>query len=429
MNCEICKENLVCYVEGLLDEQEGFAVEEHINICQECEFQANEITKLRERLIFRGGEVSENVFLEEKVLEQIYIEKSQSTNYSPVANLTVSIKHLRRNLVKYIAAASIAIALVLGIHLLGNSTAEANVVWTRVADDILNAETAAFDVALGGGPVIKNIVGGQYRKQILGNGLEQITDYGTGHILILNSIKKTAYFTESGNIANYSTNYFQYLRDKIEILKLSPNTKVAVLGTRLISDRPTDGLHIYNDSIDLKIWTDVEDALLALIIYDKTLGQTTLEMRNFKFNIPVEELALSMDVPQGYTLEPLAVDFTSLTEQDLIGALNIWADIYPDGHFPDGLNGDLLISQAEVINKRNEELGMTEKGKLAASLQITKGLLFIQNLAPDSDWQYTGKGVTINDAMSIIFRYKPEGSETYRVIYGDLTVEDADLNN
>ena len=427
MECKICKENMVCYVEDLLDEQEKFAVEEHVNICRECGIEADETAKLHERLILRGEEISDDIFLEEKVLEQIYIEKSQPANYSPVASLTLSIRHLRKNLVKYIAAASMAVALILGIHLLGNSAAEANVAWARVADDILNAETATFDVALGGGPIMKNIVGGQYRKQILGNGSEYIVDYDTGHALILDANKKTAYFADSGNIVNYSTNYFQCLKDKIEILKLSPNTKVVALGTRNIADRPTDGLHIYNDSIDLKIWTDVEDGLPALIICDKTLGQSTLEMRNFKFNIPVEEFALSMEVPEEYTLEPLALDFANPTEQDLIEALNIWANIYSDGHFPDKLDGvALLVSQAEIINKKTDELGMTEKEKSAASIQIVKGLLFIQNLTPDSDWQYTGKGVTTDDAMSIIFRYKPEGSETYRVIYGDLAVEDAD---
>ncbi len=410
-----------------MDEQERFAVEEHINVCRECGIEADETAKLHERLILRSEKISDDIFLEEKVLEQIYIEKSHSTNYSSVTSLTLSIKHLRKNLVKYIAAASIAIALILGIHLLGNSAAEANVTWAQVADDILNAETATFDVALGSGLVIKNIVGNQCRKQIIGNGLEQIIDYNTGQALILNHVKKTAHYADIGNIINYSTNWFQYLKDKIEILKLSPNTKVVALGTRNIADRPTDGLHIYNDSIDLKIWTDVEDNLPALIINDKTLGQSTLEMRNFKFNIPVEEFALSMEVPEEYTLEPLALDFANPTEQDLIEALNIWANIYSDGHFPDKLDGvALLVSQGEIINKKTDELGMTEKEKSEASIQIVKGLLFIQNLALDSDWQYTGKGIATDDAMSIIFRYKPEGSETYRVIYGDLAVEDAD---
>jgi outer membrane lipoprotein-sorting protein len=294
-----------------------------------------------------------------------------------------------------------------------------------VADSILNAETATFDTVLGGGPIVKNIVGNQYRKQILENGVEVIADYDTGHVLILNSVKKTAYFTELGNMTNYSTNYFQYLRDKIKILQLSPNTKVVDLGTRNINDRAANGLHIYNDSIDLKIWTDAKDNLPALISYDKTLGQSTLEMSNFKFNVPIEELALSMDVPEEYKLESLASYSAITTEDDLIEALNIWANIYLDGHFPDKLDGGLLITQAEKFNQKNEELGMTEKEKLTTALKITKGLLFIQNLPPDSDWQYTGKGVTTNDTKCIIFRYKPKASTTYRVIYGDLAVEDS----
>lgn len=429
MNCEMCEKKLVCYIEGLLDEVDRLAVEKHINICQQCRLEADKIAKLQERLILRGEEISDNTFLEERVLEQIYIEKSQLANHNPMANLTITIRHLRKNLIKYIAAASITIALVFGIHLLGNSAAEAEVAWARVADNILNAETATFDIDLGGGLITKNIVGNQYRKQIFENGTEIITDFNTGHILILDHVKKTAYFTEYGNVANYTTNYFQYLKEKIDTLKLSPNTKVVSLGVKTINDRPANGLYIYNNSIELKIWTDVEDGWPALITYDKILGKLTAEMRDFKFNVPVEELALSMEVPEEYTLESLAINFIDATEQDLIEALYVWVDLYSDGYFPDEFDGRLLIGQSEIISKKNEELGMTDKEELEACGQIAKGLVFIQELPADSDWRYTGKGVATNDPMSIIFRYKPEGSETYRVIYGDLAVEDVDLNN
>jgi len=429
MDCKQCKENLICYIEGLMDQQQRLAIEEHLNTCHECKIEADETAKLHKLLIIQGEKISENVFLEEKVLEQIYIEKSQAASHSHIAGVALSIRHLRKNLVKYLVAASVAITLILGIHLLGNSTVEANVAWARVADDIINAETATFDVTLGGGPIMKNIMNGQYRKQIFGNGFECIADRDTGHILILNSEKKAAYFAESANMINYSNNCLQYLRDKIEILKASPKTKVVALGIRNIDNRITKGVHVYNNNIDLKIWTGIEDNLPALIAYDRVIGLPAFRMSNFKFNVPVEELAFNMNVPQEYTLELLAIDFGKTTEQDLIEALNIWVNVYLDGHFPDKFNALELHTQTKIINKKNKELGITKKEELEMSIQITRGFLFIQNLDPDSDQQYTGIGATTDDTESIIFRYKPHGSETYRVIYGDLSVGDANLTN
>jgi hypothetical protein len=47
-------------------------------------------------------------------------------------------------------------------------------------------------------------------------------------------------------------------------------------------------------------------------------------------------------------------------------------------------------------------------------------------MPPDYDATYTGKGVQLGQSNRPIFRYRPEGSKTYRVIYGDLTVKDVD---
>ena len=46
----------------------------------------------------------------------------------------------------------------------------------------------------------------------------------------------------------------------------------------------------------------------------------------------------------------------------------------------------------------------------------------------DSDQHYAGAPVDLGDADAPVFWYRPEGSETYRVIYGDLTVGDAGGN-
>ena len=50
--------------------------------------------------------------------------------------------------------------------------------------------------------------------------------------------------------------------------------------------------------------------------------------------------------------------------------------------------------------------------------------MFLMLLKPECDWHYAGRGVQLGDGNTAIVWYRPVGSETYRVIYGDLSVED-----
>ena len=52
------------------------------------------------------------------------------------------------------------------------------------------------------------------------------------------------------------------------------------------------------------------------------------------------------------------------------------------------------------------------------------GFIFVQLLKPENDWHYVGKNVKLGDSESPVCWYRPKGSETYRVIYGDLSVKD-----
>jgi len=57
---------------------------------------------------------------------------------------------------------------------------------------------------------------------------------------------------------------------------------------------------------------------------------------------------------------------------------------------------------------------------------ITDGFGLINELPAKSDWHYNGQEATLGDANTVIFWYKPNDTEFYRVIYGDLSIEDID---
>ncbi|MHC4574761.1 MAG: hypothetical protein ACYS76_11640 [Planctomycetota bacterium] len=57
-------------------------------------------------------------------------------------------------------------------------------------------------------------------------------------------------------------------------------------------------------------------------------------------------------------------------------------------------------------------------------MKMIRGWVFFRLLKPENDWHYVGNDVKLGDGESPVCWYRPTGSQTYRVIYGDLRVED-----
>ena len=57
-------------------------------------------------------------------------------------------------------------------------------------------------------------------------------------------------------------------------------------------------------------------------------------------------------------------------------------------------------------------------------MRVTRGFMFMYAMKPENDWHYAGEGVPLGEAPTPICWWRPDGSETYRVIYGDLSIED-----
>ena len=53
-----------------------------------------------------------------------------------------------------------------------------------------------------------------------------------------------------------------------------------------------------------------------------------------------------------------------------------------------------------------------------------RATMFVRAMKPENDWHYAGEGVQLGEAPTPICWWRPDGSETYRVVYGDLSIED-----
>ena len=51
-------------------------------------------------------------------------------------------------------------------------------------------------------------------------------------------------------------------------------------------------------------------------------------------------------------------------------------------------------------------------------------MMFTVGMKPDNDWHYVGKDVALGDSNTPIAWWRPDGSDVYRVIWGDLRIGD-----
>jgi hypothetical protein len=147
-------------------------------------------------------------------------------------------------------------------------------------------------------------------------------------------------------------------------------------------------------------------------------------LKNFELNAPVDEALVSMDVPPGYTLQDTELDLSDATEQDFVESLRIWAEVLSDGTFPDAIGTENVMKQVPLLAQKLGQMNLSEDKATQLAMSFARGMLFHQLLDSRGEWRYAGKGVKLGDAAAPIFWYQPKGSETYRVIYGDLSVKD-----
>jgi hypothetical protein len=432
MNCPECKEHLVPYVEDLLEESRKRSLIEHLNDCPACQAELQDLTQLHDRLVANGKVLSQSR-LEDNVLDRILREQNVRLKATTRAQAALKLRRfiMQTRISRLAVAAAVVIVAVVGIYsILGGST----VTFADVIKPILNARTVVYDFILGdeeSNPVIMHemVVGSRIRRTISNlPGMTQITDLETGKMLALNDVDKTAaYVNIKGTLQERTANYIGFVRTVLMELKDSPYVKE--LGEQEIDGRKAIGFSGRgNNNQQLKIWADPKTAVPMRV--ELRLGQLLVILKNFQFDVPVEDSQVSMKVPEGYTLEETEIDFTKGTEEDFIESLRIWAEVLLDGTFPDAIGTENYMKQMPLLGEKLVQSGLSDEevGKKVGMI-FPRAMFFLQTLEIDGKYTYAGKGVKLGDTDKAIFWYHPESSDNYRVIYGDLSVKEVSKEN
>jgi len=340
---------------------------------------------------------------------------------------------MKSPITKSAAAAVIIIAVVMGIHFLGGPTE--GVAWADVVRPILTARTVVFSIIMVEGENVPNArvmnMGTQrVRNEILspdGKTVQAIAivDYDTSQMLTMVPKKKTAALINLKDFPEKPENVLEEMRNIITELQNDPNVSVEPLGEKEIDGQIAKGFRAAGPDGELTVWADPQTALP--IRMEQKWRQMQFVCTDFEFNVEMDESLFSMEIPEGYSTLTGELPIASSTEKDLIESLRIWAEVILDGVFPRDLSSQVYVD--DVHKNREKFATLQEEQKLKLALKMGPGFIFVQLLKAENDWHYVGNGVKLGDAESPVCWYRPDGSETYRVIYGDLSVKDVAQEN
>ncbi|MBN1391249.1 MAG: hypothetical protein JW947_00425, partial [Sedimentisphaerales bacterium] len=321
----------------------------------------------------------------------------------------------------------IIIAVVFGVRQFFGGT----VTFAEVIEPILNARTVVCDLIIGDeetNPLMHEIIVGSRIRRTMSNvpNLTMVIDLDSAKMLVLDSEAKTASYVDiQGDLRDRTQSYVSFLRDII--MKLKDNPNVENLGEQIIDGHKAVGFKGIGPNEEVTIWADSKTAL-PISIYLR-VGQMGAILKNFELDVPMDDLLLSMDVPQGYTKKETQFDLGNANEQDFIESLRVWAEVIGDRTFPDVIGTENAMKEIPMLGQKLGKLNLSEEQATQMGMAFGKGMLFHQIIdTGGDDWHYAGAGVKLGDADTAIFWYQPKGSQTYRVIYGDLHVEDVNAD-
>jgi len=422
MNCAEYKEFLVEYIEGLLDESRKQQVAEHLKNCPNCRAEVQQLTNLHDRLVNNGKNTAQSK-LEDKVMDRIVREQNVRLKATNKAGTTPKLRSIimKSPFVKIAAAAVIIIAVLIGINPFKSS-----ITFAQVIEPILNARIIIFDMILGTdetGMVTHEIVIDSRIRRTMSNlpNMIMIIDIDNAKLLALDTEAKTAVYADiKGDLGDRTRSYIRFVR---QIIKKLQDGQVEELSEQMIDGQKAVGFVGRGQNEEVRIWADPQTALPIRI--EVQIGQDfSFTMKNFEFDVDVDELLVSMDVPEGYILQKTDMDLGNATEEDFVESLRIWAEVIRDGSFPEAIGTENAMQQMPILIEKIGQMNIPEDEATQLGMAYAKGMLFHQILETQGRWGYTGAGVKLGDASKAVFWYQPQGSSTCRVIYGDLHVED-----
>ncbi|MCP4709194.1 MAG: zf-HC2 domain-containing protein [Planctomycetes bacterium] len=486
MNCSECQKYLVAYLEDLLRPETKQDVTDHIDECRRCREEVSQLMHLRNRLIADGKTYQKNN-MEDAVLSRIipaqagavdiheepnpfpenFFEevassddqvtqkcvKTESLPKQKKSNTQSSFRRLIMNstFTRIAAAAIIIIGIGLGIHIFTQDTA---ITWAEVFAQVEKVEGVMYRMktVMTGIPQIPGGVLEQENHIKISNpfGL-QVDTYMEGKL----AARTFALLPEESIVSvlpeqhryitiKFTPEIFEKMREEngdpsvmidgfkeYEYVELGRKTidGVEVEGIESTDPRFAEGIL---GNVTAQLWVDVETGwpfkMILEVLGDDGSVQLSLVSDNFQWGVEFGAVEFAADIPADY-IEMGNIDLANLESGEaVVGGLRLFAEL-SGGAYPRDLTMNNLVQELTDLIQTKKEEGMLDEEPDKETMNNLMNLTLIGTFyngvsTEDRDPAYYGDTVTAEDAGKVLFRWRIQDSENYRVIFGDLRIED-----
>jgi len=395
------------------------------------------------------------------------LDESQKTTSAPKPNIWRII--MKNRITKLATVAVIVIVTIVAISHFTGSIDVATPAFADVLEQIYKARTVTFKETFYLGEdseftTEKMIIEPGITRSVLPHGDIMIFDFANGRDLHLMPIIKKAIITRrvGRKLGKRLFNYLEWVRTLHEesgefagreevdglmadvfvvqapfdktIVWVNPETNLPVLVEMTRVPNPDKDVVMPKMSLNLADFGGEGDEISTIGISSGRgspqgiQDKMTIIMSDFVWDAELDESLFSLEPPEGYTVEEKQFDVSDRGDNGLVYALAFWTEM-SEGLFPSAINdlGDPNKVRPMLVEKFDRDGDPKEELEQAMRLmhEVLKGLMFAQKQKVDGSWYYAGDGIQLGDADTPICWWKPEDSQGYRVIYGDLSIGDS----
>ncbi|HEY2157439.1 MAG TPA: DUF2092 domain-containing protein [Isosphaeraceae bacterium] len=253
--------------------------------------------------------------------------------------------------------------------------------------------------------------------QVADGGSTTVFDGARGRMLTLDPARKSAIVFEMANPK------VDFVTKTVESLRNLPGKDAKPVGKERIGDVEAEGYRVVQDGLPVLAWVDPKTRLPLRIDVDDRIGgkQVKATLSDFRLDPPLDDALFRTEPPAGYSLQTINGGTLFAKPEEVVPRLlRAYADRH-DGAFPRRLDDPTAFESLFPKDKKEMPNRKASPEDLERVMLVGRVLTLQREV---KGYGYKADGVKLGDADKIIFWYKPEGADKYRVVYGDLHVAD-----
>ena len=418
-----------------------------------------------------GSEKSEPDFEKWRQSHPEAVEMLTSRAYRQSANsirpLNIWRVIMKSKITKLAAAAAIIIAAFIGIYQFGGSINVAGVAWADLAERVEQIRTCVFrgHSTVTGGPKgagaqeMEMFVSSEYgfRADMYHDGKLQMSQFMLPAEKAIISImpEQKKYMRMLLTDEHVARMRQQGSGDPRDMVRQFMSTEYTELGRDVIDGVEVEGIEttdpkalggVFENYVG-RLWVDVRTDLPVRMEMEIQMPapagdepmKMSMVMDGFEWGVEIDPSVFEPDIPDDYTLMA-EVQMPNQDEQSAIRGLRLFAEL-ADGKYPSSMSVMEVVRQTASLttpglkkeNVPGEPNGIRPsevsdemmKELMEKTMTITGTCMFYTELIKeDKDAAYYGDKVAVDNPDAVLMRWKISDDE-YRVIFGDLTTENA----